>query len=68
MSEIIVKKIGYGKHTEPKFSKRGARCYINARKKVLEHHSGLHPSEKELPRMVFRYKNTPGCDYIWIET
>jgi hypothetical protein len=46
MSEIFVKKIGYGKHTDPKFSKRGGRCYINARKKVLEHHSGLHPSEK----------------------
>jgi hypothetical protein len=35
------------------------------RKKVLEHRSGLCPSEKELPEQcsgAFHHKNTPGCN------
>jgi hypothetical protein len=36
--------------------------YTDARKKVLEHHSGLCPSEKELVEQHsggFHHKNTP---------
>jgi hypothetical protein len=46
---IFLKKIHVGTHRDPKFGWRGGGIrYINARKKVLERRSGLHPSEKEL--------------------
>jgi hypothetical protein len=42
--------------------------YTDAKgKKVLEHHSGLHPSEKELMDRysgVFHHKNTPQRNYL----
>jgi hypothetical protein len=40
----------------PKFGRRGGGIsYIDSRKKVLERHSDLHPSEKELPNGVPAY-------------
>jgi hypothetical protein len=53
----------------PKFwPERGGVSYTNARKiKVLERHSSLHPSEKELLKRrssTFRQKNTPGCSIL----
>jgi hypothetical protein len=50
ISAIFLKRIGSGMQSDPKFSyRRGGVSYINAKKKVLEHHSGLYPSGKELP-------------------
>jgi hypothetical protein len=44
---LFLKKIHSGMHSDPKFGQRG-QGYIDVRKKVLEHCSGLCPSEKEL--------------------
>jgi hypothetical protein len=41
----------------------GCYLYQCQEEKVLEHHSSLHASEKELPEWrsgVFHHKNTPG--------
>jgi hypothetical protein len=61
-STTFLLKKGYVK-SDPKFGRRGCVCYTNARvKKVLECHSGLHTSEKEVPEWrssTFCHKNTP---------
>jgi len=48
---IFPKKIGSRTQSDPKFGRRGVVLVIPmpGKKKVLECHSGLHPSEKELP-------------------
>jgi hypothetical protein len=64
-SANFLNKVGSGKQSGPKFSRRwGGVSYINARKKrVPERRSGLRPSEKELPEQSsgeFCHKNTAG--------
>jgi hypothetical protein len=48
---LFFKKYGSRMHSDTKFGRRGRGVsYIDARQeKVLECHSDLHPSEKDLP-------------------
>jgi hypothetical protein len=60
--DILPKKIGSGMHSD--LNSIRELVVSMPGKKVLEHHSGLHPSEKELlkwhSRTAFCHKNTPG--------